>query len=231
MNHKDAKDAKKIGLKLKRGSNHQPSFVIAIAGASGAGKTTLVKGVAALLGEAVTFYFDDYSEYPPDVDQWLQEGGDLKLWETPRLIEDLRALKFGIPLVLSEAARFHREAVGETFPNGILEPARFIVMEEPFGRERPGMETLVDFVVGLDTPLDLALARKLLRDIEYHRQGIHRGDLADYMKVILGDYQGPLRDLYLVAQRVALYHSDLIVDGTKPAEVLAQEIVNKILAL
>jgi uridine kinase len=212
-------------------SSGQPSFVIAIAGASGAGKTTLVKEVAALLGEAVTFYFDDYSEYPPDVDQWLQEGGDLKQWETPRLTEDLRALKFGAPLVLSEAARFHREAVGETHPQGILEPARFIVMEEPFGRERPGLETLVDFVVGLDTPLDLALARRLLRDVEYHRQGIHKGDLADYMKAILLDYQGPLRDLYLVAQQVAIHHSDLVVDGTKPVEVLAQEIVDKVLSL
>ena len=228
MNRKDAKDTKKIGLKLKTSSNHQPSFVIAIAGTSGAGKTTLVKRVAALLGEAVTFYFDDYSEYPPDVDQWLQEGGDLKLWETPRLTTDLKTLKFGTSLVLSEPARFHREAVGETFPKGILEPARFIVMEEPFGRERPGMETLVDFVVGLDTPLDLALARRLLRDIEYHRQGIHKGELADYMKILLVDYQGPLRDLYLVAQRVALHHSDLVIDGTKPVEMLAQEIVDKV---
>jgi hypothetical protein len=104
-------------------------------------------------------------------------------------------------------------------------------MEEPFGRERPGLETLVDFVVGLDTPLDLALARRLLRDVEYHRQGIHKGDLADYMKAILLDYQGPLRDLYLVAQQVAIHHSDLVVDGTKPVEVLAQEIVDKVLSL
>src|SRR5262245_57435169 len=136
-------------------SSEQPSFVIAIAGASGAGKTTLVKKVAALLREAVTFYFDDYSEYPPDVDRWLQEGADLKMWETPRLTEDLRRLKFGTPLVLSEPARFHREAISETKPKGILEPARFIVIEEPFGRERPGMDTLIDFVVGLDTPLDV----------------------------------------------------------------------------
>ena len=36
------------------------AFVIAVAGPSGAGKTTLVRGVGELLGDAITFFFDDY---------------------------------------------------------------------------------------------------------------------------------------------------------------------------
>jgi uridine kinase len=111
------------------------SFVIAIAGSSGAGKTTLVKLVSQLLRDAVTFYFDDYSEYPQDLTQWLAQGADPRQWHTPHLVTDLQTLKAGIPVVLSELAHRHRAALGEKEFSGVLKPARFIVTDEPFGRE------------------------------------------------------------------------------------------------
>jgi uridine kinase len=90
------------------------------------------------------------------------------------------------------------------------------------------MDSLVDFVVGLNTPLDIALARKLLRDISYHAEGVHGGNLIEYIKSELEDYQFTLREIYLVAYQVVLNQSDLIVDGTRPAEELAKEIVQKL---
>jgi uridine kinase len=206
---------------------HQTAYVIAIAGTSGAGKTSLVKQVAALLDDAVTFYFDDYSEYPDDIMQWLRDGADLKQWHSPKMVEDLRALKLGKAITPPELAHKHRQAIGEVSFNGVLKPARFIIVDEPFGRERPGMNELVDFVVGLNTPLDIALARKLLRDIDYHLAGVFSGDLIAYIKDILLDY--PItRELYLAAGEVAGHHADLAVDGAKPIEELAREVVIKI---
>jgi uridine kinase len=209
-------------------SSDQPSCVIAIAGPSGAGKTTLVKLVTQLLGDAVTFYFDDYSEYPDDLTQWVAQGADPKQWPTPHLVTDLQTLKFGMPIVLSELAHQHRAAIGEKEFSGMLKPAQFIVTDEPFGRERPGMDRLVDFVVGVNTPLDIALARKLLRDIGYHTEGVFRGDLIEYLKGELEDYQLRSREIYLATCRVVMNRSDLMVDGTRPAEEIAKEIVQKL---
>jgi uridine kinase len=44
----------------------------------------------------------------------------------------------------------------------LISPTKFVIVEEPFGRGRQGMDKLVDFVVCLDTPLEIALARRLL---------------------------------------------------------------------
>ena len=216
---------------LVESHSKQPSnsYVIAIAGSSGAGKTTVVKLVTTLLEDAVSFYFDDYGEYPENVTKWLEQGANLKQWSSPRLVENLGALKSGKSITLSsDLAHSHRVAIGDCEFKGVLEPAKYIIVDEPFGRERPGLDGLVDYVVGLDTPLDLALARKLLRDIEYHFKGIYSGEIAKYLEGVLRDYQFGTRELYLVAYQVVLNHSDMIIDGTKSAEEIAVEIVNRV---
>ncbi|MCU6713059.1 hypothetical protein M6D81_30605 [Paenibacillus sp. J5C_2022] len=41
--------------------------------------------------------------------------------------------------------------------NRKLKPANVILLEEPFGRLREGMEEIADFVACMDLPLDLAI--------------------------------------------------------------------------
>jgi hypothetical protein len=80
--------------------------VIVISGTSGAGKSSLVRRTAALLGDAVCLHFDDYrpvSVYPePDLAAWLAAGADPNLWQTPRFAADLRSLREGQPITLPE---------------------------------------------------------------------------------------------------------------------------------
>ena len=47
----------------------------------------------------------------------------------------------------------------------VMMPTPIIVVEEPFGRSRPELGVLIDFVAVLDTPLEVALARRLLREL------------------------------------------------------------------
>src|SRR4051794_16793455 len=105
---------------------HEGVVVIAVAGPSGGGKTTLVQSLARLLGNATQVYFDDYaavSTYPGDLPGWVLAGADPNHWQTPRLADDLQALRMGTAVL---------------HPDGttLLQPTPFIVLEQPFGRER-----------------------------------------------------------------------------------------------
>lgn len=194
-------------------------FVVAVSGAAGAGKTTLVRRVAELLGDAVALHFDDYKsvakypKYPEEIPQWIEAGRDLDAWEIPQLLNDLRALRNG-------------QAISLPADKGEIGPAGIIVLEEPSGRERAGLRELVDIVVLLDIPLDIALARKVVEAFEYcHKlppaelvQATQRG--VDYFS-----YYPLARELYLTAVERVRQDCDLILDGTRPTDELARELV------
>lgn len=192
---------------------HQPAIVIAIAGPSGAGKTSLVQRVAALLDQATQVYFDDYpiASVPADMPAWLASGADPNEWSTPQLTRDLQALRQG------------QEAV---HPDGttVLRPTRYIVIEEPFGRERRDMAALIDLAVVIDLPLEIALARRIRRTIQIGTE--QRG-----AEQTLHDIEGHLQfylafgsRLYATVNARALSSCDLAVDGRLPTEQLAEQV-------
>jgi uridine kinase len=198
----------------------QVSTVIAISGPSGAGKTALTKKVAALLGDAVTLHFDDYQsvavypKFPDGIRQWIEEGCDLDAWQIPQLIDDLAKLRSGI-------------AILRPTDQGEIAPARFIVLEEPSGRTRAGLRNLVDFVVLVDLPLEIALARKVAQDLQWCLTKRQYGDVTDVVQGMSNYYAHyPLARAYY---RTCIEHvrSDchLIVDGMQPIDTLAQQIV------
>lgn len=197
-------------------NKQSPSFVIAISGSSGSGKTSLVQKVTSLLEDAVSLYFDDYaavSTYPSNFSEWIREGADPNQWKTPQLLEDLQMLRRG-------------EAISLPGNKGMVKSASFIVMEEPFGRERAGMNELIDFVVCIDLPLEVALARRLLRDIEWCLSERNAEYLALYLKEYLTGYLGgATREMYLEVNTRVLRNCDLALDGIKSIDELADEIV------
>jgi uridine kinase len=193
----------------------QPAVaVIAIAGPSGGGKTTLVQSVAALLEQATQVYFDDYdasSIYPEDMAAWLANDADPNDWKTPQLRSDVQALRMGSEVL---------------HPNGttVLLPTRYIVVEEPFGRERQEMAPLIDFVAVIDVPLEIALARRIRRTIG---RGVEQWSADQVLKHIdsyLTSYIELGSTLYGTVNTRALASCDLAVDGRKPVEQLAEQI-------
>lgn len=102
----------------------------------------------------------------------------------------------------------------------MLAPKRFIVLEEPFGRERTAMKGIIDFVVAIDVPLEIALARRLLRTAEWPGFLDHPRELAEAMHSYVQSYLHIGRELYIAINEQARKGCDLILDGMQPIDML-----------
>ncbi len=196
-----------------------PTLVVAVSGPSGAGKSSLIEAAAERLGGAARLHFDHYITLGNDIGEitaWLETGGDPNRIATPQLADDLQRLIDG-----GWIERPHdRTRVG---------PADFVILEEPFGRSRAEVGTLIDFAVHIGVPPDVALARRILRLIG------ERPILGD--AAVLDEAHGQLqaflavgRDAYLAADRAARAAADLVLDGMRPVDALADELLSAIAA-
>lgn len=110
--------------------------VIAISGASGSGKTTIVKRLAQEFN-CPYLLFDQYTDadtYPTDMKSWFEQGANVSLIKTPRFASAIQS-------------------------SLLKRNCRYIFIEEPFGKERDSMSELIDYVVLLEQPLALCLTR------------------------------------------------------------------------
>jgi uridine kinase len=114
-------------------------YVIAIAAVSGGGKTTITKLLNQKLHNSKVLFFDDYDfNGPDDIVDWVDNVGDPNEWDLTPLIKDLEAL--------------------------LTEPLDYIVLDFPFSYKHSELSNFIDFSIFIDTPLDIALARRVIRD-------------------------------------------------------------------
>ncbi|MCW3053215.1 MAG: hypothetical protein JWN14_2385 [Chthonomonadales bacterium] len=193
-----------------------PAFVITVSGVSGSGKSSTVRAVAQQLGDASCFYFDDYGEamqQPDDGLRWIAEGADLTAFSLPQFGEDVRRLRQGEVVVSPTGRR--------------VEPASFLVIEEPFGAGRNDMADLVDFSVCIDTPMEVALARRLLDSVE-RWEGAPEQRLqwiGNYLNTYL--FEG-MREVYIAINERVKERAQLTINGLLPVEENARLIAEAV---
>lgn len=179
--------------------------VIVLSGAEGAGKSTLAKGLMERFkGKSNrVIAIDDYSGSNHWYPDWLSQGGDrlfaVKKWRdagcnpdkavyTPDLKQELLDLK----------------------SRGELD---YIFLEEPFGKLRKEIRSLIDVSIHIHIPLDIALARGAINNAA---NGI---DPIEYLENYM---RADLRALH-ETQNTASKKADLVVDGLQPVGKVANE--------
>ena len=171
--------------------------VIAIAAVTAGGKTTIVNEIKKKLPKVTSLHFDDYSfnGEVKDFYKWTLDGADYNIWDLSPLEKDIKSIK----------------------NSGSYE---YLLLDYPFAYQHNTIKDYIDYAIFIDTPLDIAMARRILRDYKDATAEEIRNDMGTYLKYARIAYIQMLKDIRPL--------SDYVVDGTKELEVLVDEILRVI---
>lgn len=170
-------------------------IVIAIASISGGGKTTIVEKLNEGLPNSKALYFDEYDlEGPENVIDWLNRGNDYNEWNLTPFVKDVEKL--------------------------LTESLDYIVLDFPFSYRHAQTHSFISFSVFIDTPLDIALARRIIRDF----QDSSTENIVEAMK----HYNSYGRQAYLEMLYTIKPSADFIVDGSQSVARIVSLIAEKV---
>ena len=162
------------------------------------GKTTLVNAIKDKLTRTASLHFDDYS-FDGEVNdfyKWVSDGANYNVW-------DLSPLKADIEKIIN-SDRYD-----------------YLLLDYPFAYQNKMIKDYLDCCICIDTPLDIALARKVLRDMKESSADDIRYEMDVYLKYARIAYVQMLQDILPI--------SDYVIDGTKELKIIINEAMEIIL--
>ena len=198
------------------------NYIVAIAGPVGGGKTSLVNGIAATLKDSMPIFFDHYEQITAksmeSIRKWMQEGTVVDEFSVPQLTVDLQRLKRG------ESIRHPQTQ--------LLTPAsKYVLFETPFGRLHRATAEQIDLMVWIDTPLDIALARKsreLVGIFLNERPLATDRDSLAWLHGYFSNYVEAIGSLLKLQQNRVGSQADVVVDGQLSQEELIPTTIQAI---
>ncbi|MBO4866646.1 MAG: hypothetical protein J5582_08755 [Ruminococcus sp.] len=173
--------------------------IIAIGAVTAGGKTTVVNALKARLPRTASLHFDDYTfdGEPDDLTQWVSKGEEFyNVW-------DLSPLKADVEKIINS---------GE---------CDYLLLDYPFAYQNKMMKDYLDCCIFIDTPLDIAMARRVLRDMKDASADDIRNEMNTYLKFA--------RPCYIDMLTEILPDSDYVIDGAKELETIINEAIEIIL--
>jgi len=165
-----------------------------------------VAALAARFG-APSCNYDDYetiTRQPPQaVQRWLAEGSDYDRIEAPGLGEALTKLAAGIP------------------------PPPLVLFDALLGRAYRPTAGLITLSIWIDTPADIALARKTAQAAA----GVEEGegeDFVTWLRAWLGHYERFIAPSYVIQRQRVMALAHVVIDGRQSADAVEAEAVEAI---
>ncbi len=169
--------------------------VIAVAAVTAGGKTTIVNELVKCLQNAQALHFDNYT-FDGEVNnfhQWAIDGADYHVWDLSPLKEDI--------LRIQESGN-----------------CDWLILDYPFAYRHDTIAPLIDAAFFIHTPLDVALARHILRDMsDVTVEEIHQ-NMEHYLQ-----YE---RIAYTAMLNNVLPSSDYVIDGVQSICEIVEKILN-----
>ena len=177
--------------------NSHKTKIIAISGTSGGGKTTTVTELQKRTPNSISLSIED-NDYIKnsgiaDLAQWEEDGWDVSLWNLQSLAEDIGML--------------------------LQKNYDYIFFDYPFGYMQKQISDFISLSVYIDTPLDVALARRTLRDYKDKSAG----DILKRLKWYLTK-----RHLFNISNDFQRNDAELIVDGCLSTDDICNLILERI---
>lgn len=188
--------------------------VIGVAGAAGAGKSTLVRELLARLPRSSSIHIDHYqriTRQPVDaIVEWMERGADFDEFQIPVLGEHLQRLRAG-------------ETVLDPLTLDRIQPLDVVLFETHFGRAHRATGAQIDLMVWIETPLDVALARNVAAMLAPMRLGAvtPTRDRLDLLDGYLQNYVRGVRRLAALQRERLRADADITLDGLLPPAELA----------
>lgn len=167
--------------------------IIAIAAVTAGGKTTIVNELKKQIPNTLSLHFDDYS-FEGEVENfhdWVVNGADYNVWNLSPLKEDIDRIR-------------------------LQGNCDYLLLDYPFAYCHETLKEYIDCAIFIDTPLDIAMARRVLRDMKDASADEIRKDMEIYLKFARVAYMQMLKDI--------LPSSDYVIDGAKELEEKVEEI-------
>jgi len=197
------------------------SWVLGLCGGTCSGKSTLSQRVLQILAGVQTaeICFDSY--YHPLDHLPLSERKSVNFDHPDSLdlalfVEQLTGLAAGRG-VAQPLYDFELHTRGSS--TRWIEPAPFVVADGILLLTFPEIRRLLDFTVFLDVPEEMRLGRRLARD------QVERGRSEESIRTQFEASVAPMHRLFVQPSRE---HADLVLDGSRPIEELAQVLASQI---
>jgi uridine kinase len=196
-------------------------IVIAVAGGTGSGKTTVANEILRRVGaQHISYiphdaYYRDLAHLPPPLRAQVNFDHPSSL-ETELLIDHLKALVAGTPV---DIPVYDFTAHTRTARTRRVDPAPIILVEGILVLVEPGLRELFDAKLYVDTDADVRFIRRLRRDIE------ERGrDVAS----VCDQYLATVRPMHLEFVEPSKRHADVIIPEGGFNEVALEMVAARI---